>query len=77
MAEQWPTRQEGHGTLDSYVQGAASPPLLETTIGEALDRAAQSWPDSDALVCVEQGIRLNWTEFRDRVEAFAAGLLEA
>jgi fatty-acyl-CoA synthase len=59
----------------SHVSGARSPPLLEYTIGHALDLAAQAWPDSDALVSAHQGVRLSWSELRARVDEFAAGLL--
>jgi fatty-acyl-CoA synthase len=59
----------------SHVFGTRSPPLLEYTIGHALDLAAQAWPDSDALVSAHQGVRLSWSELRARADEFAAGLL--
>jgi fatty-acyl-CoA synthase len=59
----------------SYVHGAAGAPLLNQTIGQALERAAAAWPDTIALVSRAQGIRWTWAEFKDRVDAFAAGLL--
>jgi fatty-acyl-CoA synthase len=59
----------------SYVVGAKEPPLLEHTIGEALDRAIALWPAADALISSHQGVRLTWSEFGARVDAFAAGLL--
>jgi fatty-acyl-CoA synthase len=59
----------------SYVHGAIGEPLLGLTIGQALDRAAATWPDRTALVAHAQGTRWTWRELRDRAEAFAAGLL--
>ncbi|MDZ4762860.1 MAG: AMP-binding protein [Alphaproteobacteria bacterium] len=59
----------------SLVQGAATPALLEHTIGEALARAVAQWPDQDALVSVHQGTRWSWQEFGGRVDALAAGFL--
>ena len=59
----------------SHVRGAASPPLREDTIGEALAEAARRWPDREALVSVHQGIRLTFGELAARADTLAAGLL--
>ena len=59
----------------SQVEGAAEPPLLGITIGQALDRAAERWGDADALVSVEQGVRWSWRELALRADAMAAGFL--
>jgi fatty-acyl-CoA synthase len=59
----------------SYVNGAATEPLLSRTIGQALERAAATWADRTALVSRAQGLRWTWAELRDRADAFAAGLL--
>jgi fatty-acyl-CoA synthase len=59
----------------SLVHGAASSPLLEHTIGAALDLAVQRWPDAEALVSVHQGVRWSWAELGRKADAFAAGLL--
>ena len=59
----------------SCTRGAGEPPLLEITIGEALDRAAERWGDADALVSVAQGVRWSWRELAARADAMAAGLL--
>jgi fatty-acyl-CoA synthase len=40
-----------------------------------LDRAVSRWPDAEALVSVEQGIRWTFSEFSRRVDEVAAGLL--
>ena len=59
----------------SLVRGASQPALLEDTIGEALLRAARSWPDQEALVSVHQGIRWTYRQFADEVDRLAAGFL--
>lgn len=59
----------------SHSIGATEPPLLEYTIGEALDRAAATWPDQLALVSRHQGIRWTWRELHVEVERVATGLL--
>ncbi len=59
----------------SHVAGAAEPPLLEQTIGQALDAAAARWGDVEALVSVHQGVRWTYAELKARAEATASGLL--
>src|SRR5580698_188016 len=59
----------------SWVKGAAAPPLLETTIGHALDSAALRWGEAEALVSAHQQIRWSWRGLAQRADAFAAGLL--
>jgi fatty-acyl-CoA synthase len=59
----------------SYVRGADAPPLLEITIGAALDAAAARWGDAEALVSVHQNIRWSWRSLAARADMLAAGLL--
>jgi len=59
----------------SWVKGASEPPLLDITIGEALDRAAERWAEADALVSVVQGVRWNWRELARRADDLAAGFV--
>ena len=59
----------------SWVKGADVPPLLEITIGQALDQAAERWGDAEALVSVAQGVRWSWRELAVEADAMAAGLL--
>ena len=59
----------------SYVKGADAPPLLEITIGQALDAAAAKWGGADALVSVQQKIRWSWRTLAGRADALAAGFL--
>ncbi|WP_340316116.1 AMP-binding protein [Rhizorhabdus argentea] len=59
----------------SHVGGAPEPPLLEHTIGEALELATQRWPEVEALVSRHQNVRLSWAGLKAAADAFAAGLL--
>ncbi len=61
--------------LKSYVHGGGQRPLLGMTVGDVLDRAAEKWPDSEALVVGHQGIRWSWSELHTRARDLAAGLL--
>ena len=57
----------------SYVHGASSTPFL--TIGQAFDRAADRYPEREALVVRHQSIRWTYAKLRERVDRCAAGLL--
>ncbi|HEY2463727.1 MAG TPA: AMP-binding protein [Steroidobacteraceae bacterium] len=59
----------------SFVCGSDTQPLLEETIGGALARAANSWPDQVALVCCESGARLTYFQLDRCAHEYAAGLL--
>jgi len=59
----------------SHVRGVTEPPLLETTISQALDSAASRWRETEAVVSVHQGIRWTYGELGARTDAFAAGLI--
>ena len=59
----------------SWARGADEPPLLEETIGQALDRAALHWGDELALVSVHQGVRWTYADLARKAENLAAGLL--
>ena len=59
----------------SHVQGPTDAPLLDLTIGAALDAASRRWGDRPAVVDRGQGVRLSWSELRQRADRFAAGLL--
>ena len=59
----------------SLVRGVTEPALLEHTIGDALLRAAEAWPQREALVSVHQGIRWTYQQFSDAVDQLAAGFL--
>ena len=59
----------------SYVRGADTPPLLKETIGQRFAAAARQWPEREALVVRHQSVRWKYSEFVQRAENLAAGLL--
>ena len=61
---------------DSYVRGANTPPLLQETIGAALERASQTWQRRSALIASQQAIDWSWEELNARADALATGFLE-
>lgn len=67
------TKQSIHN--DSYVAGQQEPFLTTSRIGDALRQAAKNWPNVEALVSAEQGIRLTWSELDTAVDEFAIGLV--
>jgi len=58
----------------AYVRGATDVPLSESTVGEFLRDTAQRFPERQAVVFREQGVRWTWKEFDERVDRLAAGL---
>ncbi len=66
---------DGNMTQLSQVGGGADVPLLEMTIGQALEAAVARWPDREALVVRHQDIRWTYAELLRQVDAFAAGLI--
>jgi len=59
----------------SYVHGASTQPLIGKTIGALFDETCAGHPERLALIVRHQGIRWTYAELKDRVDAFAAGLL--
>ncbi|HEY1261646.1 MAG TPA: AMP-binding protein, partial [Stellaceae bacterium] len=59
----------------SYVHGGSTTPLIGDTIGVYFDRVALRFAERDALVVRHQEIRWSWRALKERVDAFAAGLL--
>ncbi len=62
---------------DSYVRGAAHPPLLETTIGAALAATAAAHPNCDALVDIPARRCWTYAELLADVRRLATGLIRA
>ncbi|KAA1170570.1 AMP-binding protein [Marinobacter salinexigens] len=62
-------------TLPSYTSGTADVPLLGMTIGDMLDRTAEKYPDTEALVCLHQDIRWTYREFVDKVNEAARAFM--
>ena len=59
----------------SHVVGITSPPLSELTISEWLDTTAASWPEREACVFCDSGVRWTWAQLRDASDKLAAALL--
>ncbi len=59
----------------SYTHGASSVPLIGETIGDLVDRAAQLYPDRDAVVSVHQQRRLTYAAFARACNEIARGLM--
>ncbi|NKF20863.1 AMP-binding protein [Solimonas marina] len=59
----------------SSVVGRRDVPLLDMTIGAALDAAVARHGSRDALIVRHQQIRWSWTELREQVDRVAAQLL--
>jgi len=59
----------------SFVRGADGPPLLNDTIGRALDVAVERWGTREAIVAVHQNVRLTYRQLRELAHAVASGLL--
>ena len=49
--------------------------MLNLTIGQALDRTAERYPDSMGLIVRHQGLRYTYAELRDAVNCVARGLM--
>ena len=62
-------------TTPSLVTGATEPQLRTETIGQALEHAARTWPEQEALVSVHQGVRLTYTQLNELADRIGAGLL--
>jgi fatty-acyl-CoA synthase len=59
----------------SYVHGASGAPFIGDTIGVHFDRIVERFGERDALIVRHQQIRWTYRELKQRVDAFAAGLL--
>ena len=60
----------------SYVHGASSTPLIGETIGAHFDRSVHRWASQLALVVRQSHVMWTYSELKERVDAFASGLLE-
>ncbi|MGN6149356.1 MAG: AMP-binding protein [Rhizomicrobium sp.] len=61
---------------ESYVRGANTPPLLEDTIGAALEQAAQKWQRRSAIIAPYQNIHWTYEDLNARADRLATGFLE-
>jgi len=49
--------------------------MISKTIGEILDETASKYPENDALVYVDRDLRWSYTEFKNRCDQLARGLM--
>ena len=59
----------------SYYCGASDSQIIYETIGKYFDVTCAANPDGDALVVRHQGIRLTYSQLREKVDQLATGLL--
>ncbi len=59
----------------SYVSGTSERPLIGETIGDLFDQIAARFPDNEALVCRQQGLRYTYAQLRQEVDRCARGLM--
>jgi len=60
----------------SYASGTSDVPLIGSTIGAQFDAAVARWDKRDALVVCQQDVRWSWNDLKQRVDTFAAGLMD-
>jgi fatty-acyl-CoA synthase len=60
---------------NSHAHGLSPIPLRNETIGQALDHAASAWPDQDAVVVCDQGVRLTYAALRREADRLASGFI--
>lgn len=60
----------------SYDYGVSDTRLVGKTIGNVFDETVQRYPDKIALVSRYQNIRWTYQQYKEKVDAFAAGLIE-
>jgi fatty-acyl-CoA synthase len=60
----------------SQVRGPTDAPLIEATIPEVLADTVARFPDREAVVFSDHGVRWTWDAFAAEVDALAGGLLE-
>ncbi|XP_035471439.2 medium-chain acyl-CoA ligase ACSF2, mitochondrial [Scophthalmus maximus] len=69
------SRPQNPSLTSSYVHGTSTISLLPLTVGQSLDSAAERWPDREAVVFLQDGIRKTFAQFQQDVDKAAAGLL--
>ena len=60
----------------SCASGPTGIPLIGATIGSQFDATVARWGSRDALVVRQQNVHWSWLDLKDRVEKFAAGLID-
>ena len=69
----------GRAPLDglSHVHGDTDTPLLDQTIPDTVRAAVAAFPENDAAIFLEQGIRWSYAEFAREIDRLAGGLLHS
>ena len=67
--------QKASPHVPSYASGTSDIPLLGETIGANLERIAQTFPGSEALIDIPSGRRWTFAELNSEVNALAAALM--
>src|ERR1700733_11666316 len=62
-------------SVGSYFHRTSLTPLLNDTLGGALDKAAERWPDQEAVVVRDQDARLTFAALRHEANRLATGLI--
>nr|XP_025041461.1 acyl-CoA synthetase family member 2, mitochondrial [Pelodiscus sinensis] len=60
---------------NSYIRGVTHIPLLTKTMGQCLEETVHRFPDREALVFCQDGVRKTFAQFMQDVDQAAAGLL--
>ena len=60
----------------SYSCGASTDPIIYETIGNYFDDVATRFADTEAVVVCHEDVRWTYAEFKERIDALAAGLLK-
>ncbi|XP_063989911.1 medium-chain acyl-CoA ligase ACSF2, mitochondrial [Diachasmimorpha longicaudata] len=58
----------------SYKYNPGTIPLVDMTVGQLIERAANRWPNREAFVSIPQGVRITYKEALERGDKIAAGL---
>jgi len=59
----------------SYAFVGSEKPLIGKTIGDMFDEIAEKYPDNDAIVSVQQGLRYTYRELQQEVNRAARGFI--
>ncbi|XP_056285218.1 medium-chain acyl-CoA ligase ACSF2, mitochondrial [Pseudoliparis swirei] len=59
----------------SYAHGTSNISLRHTTVGETLLKTVERWPDREAVIFVQDGVRKTFAQLQQDVDQVAAGLL--
>lgn len=62
--------------MDFNERGDRNMAMLDMTLGELLDVQADKYPDHEAIVYPFEGIRWTYSDFKDRVDTIALGMVE-